>query len=370
MPRLFFVSHTGRMSAGSSHSLLSLVKYLKDYCQIIVIMPDDRGLLAHLEHQRIPGQVAGIRRKYIPSLMWRFFYQRADVIYANNFSIQAYFALVAAKLVRKPFIWHIREIIIEKPIEPSVFSRMRYALRFADAIVANSTATAKSLAPYTKQKKIVTIFNGVELDDFKTDKNAAKRLIHNNLAIPFHHKIILNVGRISQAKNQLHAIEAVALLPDKVPDFSVCFIGNFHEPEYLARLKDRAVELDILHKIRFAGFKDQIGTYFRGADILLHTSQMESQGRVLLEAMASELPVITYDVGGIGESVIDQQTGFLISFGDTLGLAHALKLLLGNHTLRNQMGVNGRARVEANFTAERTAQQVEQVIETVLHRRL
>jgi len=372
MPRLFFVSHTGRMSAGSSHSLKSLVKHLRVSYDICVLLPEDGELCSELAQNCIRYQIVGIRRKFIPSLWWRFITQKADLVYANNFSVQAYFALIAAKLAFKPFIWHIREIgvIKSKSVETPVLKRMKYSLRYADAIVANSKATAQAVDSNQINREIHVIYNGIEIDTYNPGGDELKKSIRESMGIPLNDLLVINVGRICEAKNQLQVVETAAQVLKEYGNITFCFFGDFRHLDYVDRIKHRAHQLNIEGNLRFAGYQPKMENYFLSADVLLHTARNEPQGRVLLEAMAAGIPVVAYDDGGVRESVIDHKTGFLIPFGDIPGLANALKLLLDDPDLRIQMGANGRALVEANFTAERTSQQVEHVINAVLQRRL
>ena len=87
-----------------------------------------------------------------------------------------------------------------------------------------------------------------------------------------------------------------------------------------------------------------------------------------IEAMAASLPVIAYRTGGVPETVVDGETGILAPLEDVSGLVQAAETLLANETLRRQMGIRGRQRVEQLFTAPKTAQEVNTVIERVLRK--
>src|SRR5208337_3360240 len=86
------------------------------------------------------------------------------------------------------------------------------------------------------------------------------------------------------------------------------------------------------------------------ADIFVLPSVQEGQGIVLLEAQASALPVVAFNIGGVTEAVRNGETGLLAERGSTDGLADALLKLLGDAALRRKMGDNGRKFVMENFT--------------------
>jgi glycosyltransferase involved in cell wall biosynthesis len=92
------------------------------------------------------------------------------------------------------------------------------------------------------------------------------------------------------------------------------------------------------------------------ADVVVCCSHFESYGMVNVEAMASGKPVVSTRNGGPSETVIHDETGFLVDRGDAAGLAHYVIMLLRDPDLRQRMGRTGRARVERLFSAETMAE--------------
>jgi glycosyltransferase involved in cell wall biosynthesis len=90
-------------------------------------------------------------------------------------------------------------------------------------------------------------------------------------------------------------------------------------------------------------------------------SIQEGQGIVLLEAQASGVPVVAFDVGGVGEAVQNGETGFLAKLGNTNEFADAIMKLLSDETLRERMGTNGRRFVVENYTWNICAEKMLQV---------
>ena len=114
------------------------------------------------------------------------------------------------------------------------------------------------------------------------------------------------------------------------------------------------------------GFCSEFLPILTSSDILVHTSRTESQGRVILEAMAAKLPVVAYNVGGVGEAVVPGETGFLREFGNIEGMTADLQLLVENKQLRHAMGGKGYHRVKESFSAVNTANQVRKTINNIL----
>jgi glycosyltransferase involved in cell wall biosynthesis len=94
-------------------------------------------------------------------------------------------------------------------------------------------------------------------------------------------------------------------------------------------------------------------------DVFALSSRREGLPNSLLEAMAMGLPVVTTDVAGTKELVIDGQTGFVIPQGDAVGFADALIALADDPPLRTRLARAGRARVEREFSFSGRLEQVE-----------
>ena len=364
MARLLFVNHAGRLS-GPSHSLLGLLKYVRTDHDVAVVMPEVGDFTSVLQQEGIPWQVFPFRHRYIPALVWLIWQGRFDLLYGNNYSGASWRALIAAKLAGRPFVWHIREVFPEKHTKPGVFRRVRHA----DAIIAVSQASARSVKRYVPEKEVTVIHNGVEIANFGIARAEAKRYVQRALSILDENVLVISMGHICPRKNQQQAVEAAARVIRNYPAATFCFLGMLdHSPDYTAALKDLVARLGIEANIRLPGFQRDVAMYLRGADILLHTPSKDPHPRSVIEGMAAELPVVAYDVDGVSETVVSGQTGYLVPFGDMTAVAQAVGELIANPSLRQQMGERGRKRVEAMFTAEKTARQVSDVIEHVLRR--
>ena len=102
------------------------------------------------------------------------------------------------------------------------------------------------------------------------------------------------------------------------------------------------------------------------AQIFVLVSNWEGLPLVVLEAMRAGLPVVASDVGGVGEAVVDGETGFLVPRGDGSLLKDRLRRLLADPGLRVQMGLAARKRYEEHFTVERMTEAVWGVYRRVL----
>jgi glycosyltransferase involved in cell wall biosynthesis len=109
------------------------------------------------------------------------------------------------------------------------------------------------------------------------------------------------------------------------------------------------VKLGVEGRVKLAGERSDVPALLADSDVFVLSSRSEGLPVSVLEAMAAELPVVASDVGGLGELVVDGETGLLVPSGDPAALAEALGRLLDDRELRQKLGAAGRARAEASF---------------------
>jgi glycosyltransferase involved in cell wall biosynthesis len=166
-------------------------------------------------------------------------------------------------------------------------------------------------------------------------------------------KRLIFVGRLAAIKGVAVLLEAFARIRQTHPDASLTLVGD--GPERKA-LEATAARLGIADAVDFAGYlsQSQVADRLSRADIFALPSFAEGVPVVLMEAMASRLPVIAPRVAGVPELVEDGVSGFNVSPGDADMLTARIDALLSDPALRASMGEAGRAKVAAEFdqTAE------------------
>jgi glycosyltransferase involved in cell wall biosynthesis len=183
---------------------------------------------------------------------------------------------------------------------------------------------------------------GVELSRYKKGKSKSKN------------KHLLFVGRLAPIKGVLLLLDAFTTLLETHPDTILTLVGDGpSRPE----LEEKVQSLDLHNKVIFTGYKSQseVATLLSATDIFVLPSFAEGVPVVLMEAMASSVPVIAPHVAGVPELVEDGKSGFLVSPGDTGMLVSSLRELLNNPELQVKMGETGRKKVEAEFDITKEA---------------
>jgi len=207
--------------------------------------------------------------------------------------------------------------------------------------------------------KIHRVYNGIDLEHLPTPAQGTTNPMPR----------IISVGRLVAFKGFEHLIDACAELARRGFDFVCDIIGD-------GPLRDRlGAKIDMLNlssRFNLLGSLPQRAVLekIQAADIFALASVIDAQGAsdvfptVILEAMASALPVVSSRLAGIPELVMHGQTGILVSPSDTTALTQALEQLLRDAELRLRYGRAGRARIEQHFRIEHTVMPLLKLFET------
>ena len=171
------------------------------------------------------------------------------------------------------------------------------------------------------------------------------------------------VAHLSPEKGHRFLLAAAARVVSEFPGVVFVLIGM---GPLLSRLEEQVRELGIENHVIFTGFRDDSDTLMRECDVFCLPSLSEGLSSAILVAMASSLPVVATQVGGIPELVVDGETGLLVPPSDVEQLVEALGQVLNSETLRRRMGQAGRRRVEQDFMLERKLDETEQLYLTLL----
>lgn len=197
--------------------------------------------------------------------------------------------------------------------------------------------------------KSLVILKGVRLDLFSDTTPTA---VAREAAGLDDRPMILSVSGLVRIKGIDDVLDALRLVRARGGTFHYVVCGEGPERSALAA---RVEELGLAGDVTFVGRvpRDTIRSYFRAANVLVHGARIEASGNVLLEAMASGVPVVCTDAGGPAEYVIDQVCGFVVPVGDIAAMADRISLLLAKPALATQLGLQGRRHAEASLSYER-----------------
>jgi glycosyltransferase involved in cell wall biosynthesis len=218
----------------------------------------------------------------------------------------------------------------------------RWIWRRADRVVAVCESLGRLTANTAPGLQYSVVPNGVDLNLFHPPEGAPKRP-----ARPDHVPIrCLAVARLVERKGLGELLRAFALL--ERGRFQLEIVGKGQDERIL---RDLAAQLGLAEEVRFAGSLDraEVSRRYRDADLFTLPSSAEAFGNVFAEALASGLPIVGSNVGGIPELVEHGVNGLLVTPGNPLALAQAIRYLAEDPELREEMRVRNRAKAEANL---------------------
>jgi glycosyltransferase involved in cell wall biosynthesis len=310
----------------------------------------DPGLLTGaFEARGVTVRHVGKRPGIDPTLSLRlgalFHREHVDVVHNHN-RLPLMYAAAPAKLVGA--------IVVYTRHGPGVGSRAqrlirRTAARFLDAYVAVSpemTALSRAQGDCA-ERKLTTIDNGVDLTRFHPDAQA-RAAVRRELGIPDSAWVMGTVGRLAPEKTyQLLIAAAAPLLGQEV---RLVIVGDGAEA---ASLKAAVNSAGVEAFAHLTGRRDDVPRLLCAFDVFALSSKMEGLPLVILEAMATELPVVSTAVGGIPGAVADGETGLLCPAGEVQALRARLQALADDHPRARRLGQRGREIALKRYSSER-----------------
>ena len=149
----------------------------------------------------------------------------------------------------------------------------------------------------------------------------------------------------------------------------MCFyiFGNIISRNYYELLKNEKKKHTLKNQIIFGGFVNDIPKLLSSIDIILHTTKVESFGRILIESNALCVPVVAYNSGAIPEIIKDGKNGFLVDTDNIDSLANSVIHLLDNKNLRSRLGHCGKSRVMKKYSVSRNIKRLYNIYDDVLN---
>lgn len=188
------------------------------------------------------------------------------------------------------------------------------------------------------KKKSIPMYNGIDTERFQKNLEARER-IRKECHISDTDFLFLNVGRLTDAKNQSGLIDAFYSLCSHYRNVKLVVVG---EGELRPKLEEQIVRLRLSDKVILTGNKDNTQDYYSAADCFVMSSSWEGFGLVLAEAMSCGLPVITTDAGGCAEVVANNES--IVPVNNHEALCQKMKMVYDTPLInRLKLGEDNRA---------------------------
>jgi glycosyltransferase involved in cell wall biosynthesis len=212
--------------------------------------------------------------------------------------------------------------------------------------------------------RLLTIHSGVDIDRYVAAKVDVKEKMRS-LGLSPNGLVVGTVGWLLPIKGPMVLLKAMADVWQTHPQIRLFYVGK---GELEAGLRTEALRMGLSDRVTFLGWRDDIPEIMQILDVFVLPSLNEGMGRVLVEAMAAGKPVVASNTGGIPDLVKDGQNGFLVEPGDVDGLSVAIKNLITDKKMRDEMGRQGRT-VAQDFGVEKMVQKIDTLYCTLYPKR-
>ncbi len=368
--KLVFFTHYTELY-GANKSLINLIEGLikEQKTDVVLVVPalgkiTDFAKLNNISCLLLPfyNEIQYNTRKGITSFFkntLKFFYNwylvlkhsrkldGADIIHSNSSAtfIGAYFA----QWKKIPHVWHIREYGWEdyKFTYNFGYGYFQHWLNKSTAIIGISNSIYAARISTSPVKLKAVIYNGVI---FSKDI-PVNELPNKTTEAPPPKMIFAIIGLICEGKNQMEALRAFQLVHLTNKKTELWIIGD-GEAKYIKSLKEFINKNHLQDYIKFTGYLDNIKSIYDSIHCLVMCSANEAFGRVTVEAMVNNVPVIGYNNAGTSEIIRDNDNGLLYSNGYT-ELSEKMKLLLKDNDLSLKIKHNARTEVPEKYTIEK-----------------
>jgi glycosyltransferase involved in cell wall biosynthesis len=301
-------------------------------------------------------------RDFLASL-WAIRAERPDVVYANQYQ-DSLFAGIAGRLRRTPRVCHLR-----LPPPDVMCTQFRLGMSQTTRLVAISEQTKRDwVACGYRSDAIDVVYNGIDLNRYIRGAGRSER--RRALGVPAEDLLVTYAGRLHPAKGVETLLEGFSLIAHKRPSHLVVAGGAAVMPgsgggvrDYFGELRALAERLGIAAAVTWIDHQRDIAGLFSASDVtVLPSLWSEPFGRVVIESMACETPVVASRVGGIAEILTGEFAEWMVTAGQPGELASRVLGVADLSMADPRIGQRARAHVASRFSVDRMIDGVEHVL--------
>ncbi len=251
-----------------------------------------------------------------------------------------------ARWLRLPVVAHLHDA---NPLSPALRPINRSQAPRTDAVIAISNSISRFACSHYgfAREQVHVVHNGVDLDQFRRSRDTRRLTVRQELGIGIGSDCIAFAvfGRLAPGKGQNIFLQALQLVASRIVGAKIFIVGD--GPARQA-LEHQAGSAGLDERVRFLGYRSDVPDLLAAMDFTVVPSMIEEGlGLVAIEAIASGLPVIAHNVGGLVDVVQDQVNGLLVEPGNIAELAAAIELLAKDDDLRLRLAQGADATAEA-----------------------
>ena len=285
---------------------------------------------------------------------------RPDIVHTHLQVLR--YALPSLVLLRDMRTLHTVHNLAEREVESRARCIQSYALSHGVIPVAVSDEVAVSVERLYGVEDCRVIPNGIPTSQYanpqvsRSEWRAREGFGEDDV-------LFACVARFAPQKNHSALLKSFAQGPACDPNAHLILVG---EGELREQLKEQAKSLDLSKQIHFLGLRTDIPDVLGASDVFVLSSDYEGNPLSVMEAMASGLPVISTQAGGVPDLFTDGKEGFLHPVGDSQAFANSMTFLLGSPAARQLMGAAAAQRAKENFDVSKMVREYEQLYEEMV----
>lgn len=300
------------------------------------------------------------RLPYFAKLAWHVTKLRPDIVHGNNEPNSNREAMLVARLLRIPFVQHVRG-----PLAPTRMAP--WLLTSPAAFVPVSRWLAGDLLVRgVPGHRIRQVYDGV---DMTGSGEGPMRDLRADLGLAPSTVLVAMVGMLVQWKGQEQFIDAVSKIRNLELDMAFLVFGDTPEhgdKDYAQKLRNQVVALGLENKVYFMGRQTDLTRLLPQIAVVVSAStEPEPLGLVMIEAMANGCSFVAPAFGAATEVVEDEVTGYLFAPRDPVSLAETLHKAISRHELGGDMSHQARLRVAEQFSSDRCRDHTMRVYQTL-----
>lgn len=284
---------------------------------------------------------------------------KPDIIHSHLFDsnfharIAGVLCGVQSLVIHEHSTYHQKEKFFRFPVYADrVLARFTYKIIAISDAVKNFTVRQEKIP----ENKFEVIRNCIPVDKFiKQDRASIKHGVREQLGIKQDSFLIINVASLTKQKGHEYLLEAMASL--KIQNTMLLLVGD---GPLRRNLNDQVKKLNLADKVIFLGIRRDIPELLAASDLFVLPSIWEGQGLVILEAMASGLPIVATNVGGVPE-VVTEREGYLIEPKNPQALANAITKIKSDITVNKFDSNIIRLKMKRNYDIKQYINSLEQV---------
>ncbi|HBV04396.1 MAG TPA: glycosyltransferase family 1 protein [Staphylococcus sp.] len=265
--------------------------------------------------------------------------------------------MVASYITRRPHrVYTVRGLRLEtvSGIKYKILFLMEKIAMFCatDIIAISESLKTRVIELNLNNGKNIIVFgngssNGLNLKEYSKNNNKIENDILKKLNGQF---VIGYLGRLVKDKGIEDLVKAFKIIEKKYSNVKLLVIGSIEDGDSISK-NDLTFILENKNVV-YKNHVDNPVNYYNNMDVFIFPTYREGFGNVSIEAQALGIPTITYNVTGAKDTVINNETGFIVEPGDYVKIAEKIELLLINEKLKARMGTKGEEWVNNNFSNE------------------